>query len=42
MADAEEPAGFRLGHQHIFAVVLAVLAALGAGLMAHGWRMRRE
>ena len=35
------PAGFRLGHQYIFALVLVLLAALGAGLMVCGWRMRR-
>jgi phosphatidylserine synthase len=35
------PAGFRLGHQYIFALVLVLLAALGAGLMVRGWRMRR-
>jgi len=36
------PAGFRLGHQGIFAVILAMLGALGAVLMGAGWRMRRE
>ncbi len=34
------PAGFRYGHQTIFGVILAVLAALGAALMGIGWRMR--
>ena len=35
------PAGYRYGHQGRFAAILIVLAALGAGLMVRGWRIRR-
>jgi len=35
------PAGFRYGHQQTFAVILAVLGALGAVMMGRGWAMRR-
>ncbi len=35
------PAAFRYGHQGTFALILAVLGALGAVLMASGWSMRR-
>lgn len=36
------PAGYRLGHQAGFAVILIVLASLGAVLMGRGWTMRRK
>ena len=36
------PAGYRAGHQGRFAAILIVLAALGAGLMVRGWKMRRR
>jgi hypothetical protein len=35
------PAGFRLGHQGIFAMILAGLGILGAILMGRGWMLRR-
>ena len=35
------PAGFRLGHQAIFAAILIVLGVVGAVLMGRGWKMRR-
>ena len=35
------PAGVRLGEQRTFAIILPALGALGAVLMATGWRMRR-
>jgi len=36
------PAGYRLGHQAVFAAILIVLAALGAVLMGRGWTLRRK
>ena len=35
------PAGFRLGHQGMFAVIIAALGVVGAVLMGRGWSMRR-
>ena len=35
------PAGFRLGHQGIFALILVALGVVGAVLMVRGWMMRR-
>ncbi len=36
------PAAYRLGHQGMFGLIMALLAILGAVLMARGWKMRRE
>ena len=36
------PSAFRVGHQGMFALILAALGVLGAALMASGWWMRRE